>query len=475
MKKYTARVARRKTPLVTSSTALTPVDLESSAVPSLPSLFSKLVIVYKNIEDVKPSPRRVRRGKKGQLEAFTSRLRRFGVHYPILIIDDGEIVDGHLLYEALLALDEKQIPTLTVTGLSDIEIRALRIWINRAAESTVWDPDAVKTELEAILAADPALVALAGFEGAEIDAIFRMPLLADPNESLAPAKGRPVTRVGDIWVFEGGHKILCANSRHGASYRALLVDEIVRMVCSDIPYGIIKIKGHVSRTHGEFVEGSGMTYDEANAFFAEFLIAMTPHLIDGAIVDLFIDAYGMLALLNALKAAQYDHKTICVWDKLAGGMGSLYRQQTEFVVVSKWGKAPHVNNISLGKHGRNRTTLWSYPGMAMQQAGRKEMLDLHPTVKPLALLSEAILDTSNRGDIILDPFAGSGSLMLAAHRVNRVARCIELDPKYVDVAVRRMEALTGQPARLQATGQTFAAVSEERRNSPDLSLNADEA
>lgn len=431
-------------------------------VAAISSLFKNLVIVYKKADELKPSPRRVRRPKKGQVEACINNLRRFGLWYPVLITGSGEIVDGHLLYEACVALGETNIPTVIVTGLSDVEIRALRIWINKSHEGSTWDPDALKAELEAIFAKDPALAAFTGLSGAEIDALLRKPLIDVADEAVDPKTDKLVSRFGDVWIFERGHRLLCGNARDAAAYVALKLLQRVRMVLSDVPYAIVNIEGHVSRFHGEFVEGSGLSYDEALAFFGEFLSAMAPHLVDGAMVDLFIDAYGMRALLNALRAAAYDHKTIVVWDKLAGGMGSLYRQQTEFVVVSKWGRAPHVNNIALGKHGRNRTTLWSYPGMSQQQAGRKELLSLHPTVKPVALLSEAILDTSNRGDVILDPFAGSGSLMLAADRVGRVAACIELDPKYVDVAVRRMEAATGKPARLEATGQTFAEVALER-------------
>ncbi|CAA0112371.1 Uncharacterised protein [Starkeya nomas] len=421
-----------------------------------------LQIVYKNIADIKPSPRRVRRAKKGQVEIVASRLRRFGLWYPILATKDGEIVDGHVIYDACRALGLAEIPVIVVTGLSDVEVRALRIWINKSHEGSTWDPDTIKAELEAILAGMPDLTALTGFSGPEIDAILRKPLPIDSAEVVDPRTDKPITQLGDVWLFVRGHKILCGNARDAASYVALRLRELVRMALSDIPYGVIKILGHVSRTHGEFLEGSGLTYDEALIFFGEFLTAMSTILADGAIVDLFIDAHGMRPLLNALQESRYDLKTLCVWDKLAGGMGSLYRQQTEFIVVSKWGQGAHTNNVSLGKYGRNRTTLWTYPGLAQQQAGRAELLSLHPTVKPIALLSEAILDTSNRGEIILDPFAGSGSLMLAADRVGRVAACIELDPKYVDVAVRRMEAETGEPARLEATGQTFAEVAQQR-------------
>ena len=171
----------------------------------------------------------------------------------------------------------------------------------------------------------------------------------------------------------------------------------------------------------------------------------------------------MFALLQAIRAVGLEQKAIVTWDKGTGGMGTLYRQQAEFVVVTKAGKGPHINNVERGRHGRNRTTVWSAPGMAQFGRGRKEALRLHPTVKPVSLLMDALLDTSRPGGIVLDPFAGSGTLLLAAHRTHRVGRAIELDPCYVDVAVARMEALTGKPARHVATGLTFAEMAVQRQ------------
>ncbi|MDF2621679.1 MAG: methylase domain protein [Xanthobacteraceae bacterium] len=284
---------------------------------ALAAAFQKLEIVYKDISAIKPSPRRVRRAKKGPVEIVASRLRRFGLWYPILVTKDGEIVDGHVIYEACRALGVAEIPVIIVTGLTNGEVRVLRVWINKSHEGSTWDPDAIKAELEAILAAIPDLAALTGFSGPEIDAILRKPLLIDSAEVVDPRTDKPITQLGDAWLFAREHKILCGNARDAASYAGLRLVNGVRMVLSDVPYGIIKIHGHVSRSHGEFVEGSGLTYDQALAFFGEFLAAMSSILADGAIVDLFIDAHGMRPLLNALQESRYDLKTLCVWD--AGG------------------------------------------------------------------------------------------------------------------------------------------------------------
>lgn len=441
---------------ISSTDGLSPGAIKPASAASA----AALAIVYQPIDVIRPASRPVRRRGKHQIEQLIGAIRRFGCRVPILVTNDAEIVDGHAIFEACKALGMTTIPTLVIDDLNPEEIRALRISINKIAEGSEWSIPDLKLEFEHLFKVDPELVAFTGFPIPEIDTILRPPALLDEDEIPAPTTGPSVSRLGDIWVFDGGHKLLCGNARDGASYRALLVNELIQMLFSDIPYGVPI--SHVSQSHGEFVEGSDMSEEEAYAFFLSFLNAATPHLVDGAIVDSFIDWRGMRPLLNALKGAGLQQQGMVVWDKESGAMGSLYRQQTEYVVIAKWGAAPHINNVQLGKHGRNRTTLWRYPGLARQQAGRKEALAMHPTVKPLGLLTEALLDTSRPGGLVLDPFAGSGSLMLAAHRVNRIARAIELDPKYVDVAVRRMEAFTGMPARLQDDGRTFAEVADER-------------
>jgi DNA modification methylase len=328
-------------------------------------------------------------------------------------------------------------------------------------------------ELAEIFAIDPLLLDFTGFTMPEFDLLV-VGLgdgAADEADSLLKPAKTAVSRLGDLWEFAGGHKLLCANSRDAECYARLLGTEIVQMVITDPPYGCA-IKGHVSRTHGEFVEGSRMNEAESFVFFGDFLPPMTCHLADGAIVDIFIDSRGMFPLQQAIRAAGLEQKTIAFWDKGGGGMGSPYRQQGEFVVITKWGKGPHIDNIQLGKYGRNRTTLWQAPGLAQFGKGRKEALELHPTVKPASLVMDALLDTSHPGGIILDPFAGSGTTLLAAHRTGRIGRAIELDPIYVDVAIRRMEALTGQSARHEETGLTFEALARQRSHEDSAELSS---
>lgn len=411
-------------------------------------------IVHQSMSALKPASRRIRRRTKGQVEDLAGNIKRLGLIHPIIVTARGEIVDGHVVIEAWRSLGHDTIPTIVVDHLDEHEVKALRLSLNKFSERSVWDSEALALEFAELFAAAPDLVTFTGFSMPEVDVIlsdFKGRFgTSDPDDVAEEPKGQAVSQLGDLWLFEGGHKLLCGNARERTSYETLLADEKIAMVLSDPPFGC-KIKGHASRKHADFVEGSDLTEDETLVFFESFLKAMVPSLKDGAIVDLFIDWRGIVPLASAARSVGLTQINHCAWDKGVGAMGSLYRQQIEHVLVFKWGKQPHTNNIQLGKHGRNRTTLWSAPGLNQFGKDRKRMLDMHPTVKPISLLTDALLDTSKLGDLILDPFAGSGSTLAAAHRTRRVGRAIELDPTYVDVAVRRLYEL-GMQARHADTG-----------------------
>jgi DNA modification methylase len=175
-----------------------------------------------------------------------------------------------------------------------------------------------------------------------------------------------------------------------------------------------------------------------------------------------MDWRHMGELLTAANGPYSELKNLCVWNKDNGGMGSLYRSKHELVFVYKKGRGPHVNNVELGRNGRNRTNVWDYAGQNTFHANRAGDLADHPTIKPTALVADAIRDVTRRGDVVLDPFVGSGTTILAAEITGRCARAIELEPAYVDVAIRRWEELSGRPATLEATGSTFAQTRSER-------------
>ncbi len=288
---------------------------------------------------------------------------------------------------------------------------------------------------------------------------------AGAPEDRIPELANPVSRAGDLWAL-GAHRLLCGNALEAESYRQVLGQEVAEIVVTDPPYNV-PINGHVcgsGRTqHREFAFASGkMSEAEFSGFFKTVFVHMGRHSADGALHFVCMDWRHLFEVLEAGRSAYSELKNLVVWNKTNGGMGSLYRSKHELIFVWKSGCAPHINNIELGRFGRNRTNVWDYPGVNTFRRGRVEELALHPTVKPVALVADAIKDGSRRNGIVLDPFCGSGTVLIAAERTGRQARAIELDPVYIDVGVRRWQTYTGKTAVLEATGQTFEEVEEGR-------------
>jgi DNA modification methylase len=261
---------------------------------------------------------------------------------------------------------------------------------------------------------------------------------------------------------------MCETSLDKSSYLRLLEGELAEMVFADGPYNVIIDGGATGKgktRHPEFQMASGeMSSDEFIAFLRRIMERLAEFSKQGSIHFQMIDWRHVLELLLAARNL-LDLKNLCVWAKTNGGMGSFYRSQHEFVAVLKNGKGPHINNIALGKWGRNRTNLWTYSGVNAFRKGRTEDLTDHPTVKPVDLVADAILDCSNISGLVLDPFAGSGTTILACERTGRRAAAIEIDPYYVDVAIRRFEKATGIEAIHAETGRTFNAHHIERSRS----------
>lgn len=319
-----------------------------------------------------------------------------------------------------------------------------------------------------------------GFDTTEID--LRIEGLtdhaneSDPAHVLPPAaKGPPVTKTGDQWIL-GQHRIFCGNSKKSATHAAVMGASRAAMLFTDPPYNV-PIDGHVSGLgkirHREFAMGSG---EISPSEFSDFLFDITSlsaqYSLDGALLYYCMDWRHTADLITVGKRVFAELKNICVWVKPNGGMGSFYRSRHEFVLVFKHGKKPHRNNIELGRFGRHRTNVWNYPGANTLGRSCEEgnLLALHPTVKPVSMVADAILDCTKRGDIVLDPFLGSGTTLLAAERTGRACRGIEIDPLYVDVAVRRWQALTGEDARHAVTGRTFTETQKGGRRN-DASAN----
>ena len=366
----------------------------------------------------------------------------------------------------------KDVPTIALESMTDAQRRAYAIADNRIAELASWDNELLKVELGELSVAFPDLdLTITGFATAEIDAIVlgsgEASPASDPAVDKLPANTGPtVSRPGDLWQL-GSHRLLCGDARDGDSYRALLGDKRAGMVITDPPFNV-RIAGHARglgrHRHADFVMASGeMTGPEFIAFLECALSQMAAFSTPGAVHFTFIDWRHVFEMLTAGRTVYDALLNICVWAKGNGGMGSLYRSEHELVLAWRVKGGAHLNNVELGRFGRNRTNVWRYGGANSFGSDRDEMLSLHPTVKPVAMLADAILDVSKRGEVVLDPFVGSGSTIIAAEKVNRVAACIEIDPTYVDVAIRRFEERTGTEARHVLSGRTFDEEADERR------------
>lgn len=410
-----------------------------------------------------------RKHPERQLVKLTASMAEFGFVMPVLVDEDGVIIAGEARLTAARRLGMAEVPVIIAHQWSKAQVRAYRLADNKLAELATWDADALAIELAAIIEMDEASVEILGFETAQVDLILDgnngPETSGDEADEQIDVPANPVTRPGDLWML-GKHRLLCASSLETASWDELLAGEIAAMAFTDPPYNV-PVSGHVcglgKANHSEFAMASGeMTKPEFIAFLSAFLNVMLPHLKVGAVLDLCMDWRHMGELIAALEANELTLINLCVWNKTNGGMGSLYRSKHELVFVAKKGKAPHTNNVELGKHGRYRTNVWDYAGVNTFGRSRMEDLADHPTVKPVALVADAIRDVSLPGDIVLDAFMGSGTTILAAERTKRRAYGVEIDPGYVDVSIRRWEKLSGQQAVLASTGQSIAEVAADR-------------
>ena len=423
--------------------------------------------------DLRPDPRNARKHSQRQITRLKAVISEFGFTNPILIDEHQCVLAGHARLEAATALRMDTVPCIRLEHLSAAQKTALAIADNKLGDMSEFDPELLGKQLAELCAIDFG-IELTGFDTAEVDILLEAPSTgaADPADSiLAPDRGAPpVSRAGDLWML-GEHRLLCANALEAGSYEQLLDGELAEMVFTDPPYNV-PIHGHVSglgrATHAEFAMASGeMSSDEFTRFLATYMTHAVRFSANGSIHFTCMDWRHLGEILKAGGAAYTELKSLCVWNKSNGGMGSLYRSKHELVLVYKNGTAPHINNVNLGRQGRYRTNVWDYAGVNTFGRTRDADLAAHPTVKPVALVADAIRDCSKRGGLVLDPFAGSGTIILAAERTGRRAAAIELDPHYVDTAVRRWEQITGKLATLGATYQSFEEIAEQR--SPDAS------
>lgn len=426
-------------------------------------------IVMRRISSLKPYAGNARCHSKKQIRQIANSIQRFGFTNPVLVSDDDEIIAGHGRVMAAKELGLVMVPTLKLSHLSPTERRAYVLADNKLASNAGWDSEILAIELQALIDIEFD-VSLTGFSLAEVDLVLDH-ASESAIEEVAPADvvpalpAAPVSWRGDLWSL-GRHRLLCGDARNRADYGLLLGDEPVDLVFTDPPYNV-PIDGHVSGLgtlrHREFAMASGeMSREAFTAFLTQTLSHATSVCRNGAIAFVCMDWRHMGELLEAGAAAFTELKNLCVWNKTNGGMGTFYRSKHELIFVFKIGTAAHTNSFGLGDTGRYRTNVWDYPGVSSMSAHRREDLTMHPTVKPTALVADAIRDCTKRGEIVLDCFGGSGTTLIAAETCGRRARLIEYDPIYCDTIVTRWERLTGKQAKLAKTGESFEDAMERR-------------
>lgn len=429
---------------------------------------SKLQVEYLDIDKLRPSPHNARTHSPQQIRQIERSVTEFGFTNPLLVDGAGLILAGHGRVEAAKRLGFSRVPVIRISHLSIAQKRAYIIADNKLAEKAGWDRDILAIELQGLI--DVGFDAeLTGFDVPEIEMILDAPDPAADNaaEELIPdiAPTRIITKANDLWIL-GEHRLLCGDARREGSFATLMGGSRAQLVFVDPPYNV-QIRGHVSGKgrikHREFAQASG---EKTPAQFVKFLDdslgLLAEHSMDGSIHFVCTDWRHLDEMLTAGRRAYRELKNVAVWAKTNAGMGSFYRSQHELILVWKHGRSKHINNIELGKHGRSRSNVWTYAGANTFSAERLTDLALHPTVKPVALVADAILDCSRRGDLVLDSFGGSGTTLIACERTGRKGRLIEIDPIYCDQTIRRWQGITARHA-VNAAGVPFSHLEKASR------------
>ncbi|MBI1391924.1 MAG: DNA methylase N-4 [Alphaproteobacteria bacterium] len=415
-----------------------------------PNADRALEVVYKAPDELVPDPRNARTHPKRQITQIVRSIRAFGFTNPILADPHGNIIAGHGRLRAAKEMGLETVPVITLDGLSDPQKRALRLADNKIALNAGWDTEILKLELAELSLPEIDIdLGLTGFSPGEIDVALAES--QDPDDEVIPAAPEvPRVQPGDIWQL-GEHRLACGDGRDVALLKRLVGEgEAVDCAFLDPPYNV-KINGHANAKgrHAEFAMASGEMSDaEFRSFLNDTLSACAKVSRGGAVHLICMDWRHMDDVIASVTDVYDELLNICVWNKSNAGMGSLYRSKHEMVFVYRVGGAPHTNAVELGRHGRNRTNVWDYPSVNSMKGSRREDLALHPTVKPVAMVADAYCDVTKQGDLVLDVFLGSGTSLIAAERVGRRFCGLDIDPVYVDLAMRRWSDLTGKEPKL---------------------------
>jgi DNA modification methylase len=437
-----------------------------------------------SINQIKLNRRNSRTHSAKQIRQIANSIVAFGFTSPLLVTEDGELIAGEGRYKAAQLLGLAKVPVIVLAGLSPTKQRALAIADNKIAENAGWNRERLAMEipeLAGLLEGEGLDVSILGFEAIEIDQLVTdiEENAADPEDSIDPKwwQDRVVSKPGDLWLL-GPHKLHCGDARSAADIARLMAPCRADVAFLD-PFYNLRIGDVVGRgrtKQAEFAMASGeMTSAEYVRLLGIALNAAASVSADGALHYVCTDWRHIAELMAAAKPVYGDTINIVVWVKSNAGQGSFYRSQHEFIGVFRVGKAPHLNNVELGRHGRSRSNVWHYAGVNSFHAGRMEELRSHPSAKPVALVADAIKDCTRRGDVVLDTFSGSGTTIMAAERVGRQARALEIEPRFVDVAIRRWQAFTRRDARHAESGLSFDAIAAEGSRSRRFASRTDEA
>jgi ParB-like chromosome segregation protein Spo0J len=433
----------------------------------------RLAIMYVALSVLILDPKNPRQHSARQIRQIARSIEAFGHVVPILVDCRNMIVAGHGRYLAAQSLGMEVVPVIRLEHLTDAQVKAFRIADNRLTDMSSWDDQLLAKTLKELsgLELDFSIEAT-GFTMGEIDLrIEGLSAIGDDKSDSADqlptlTAQLAVSKAGDLWRL-GRHALLCGTALSEDGFRALLRAKRAHMVFTDPPYNIPiqgNTSGHGNIQYREFPMGVGeLDVIEFTSLLTRCCALVAKHSVDGAMHFICMDWRHSGELLEAGRLAYDELKNVCVWVKGSGGLGSLYRSEHELVFVFKHGSAPHRNNLQLGKYGRNRTNVWHYPRVASfgRQSEEGHLAALHPTIKPVAMVADAILDCSARGDIVLDPFLGSGTTLIAAERVGRRCYGMEIDPLYIDTIIRRWQAFTGDKATHAVTGKTFDDIAGE--------------
>jgi DNA modification methylase len=418
---------------------------------------------------LKPNPHNARTHSKKQIRQIADSIKQFGFVNPVLADENGSVIAGHgrLLGASMLGLTH--VPVITLRGLTDAQMRALMLADNKIAANAGWDRERLAIEIPELtrqLEIEGLDISLTGFEIPEIDQLmvdFEEDT-SDPADHFEEPSASPVSQTGDLWIL-GQHRLLCGNARSKEELDRLMGGETAAMAFLDPPYNVAvsDIVGRGKVKHREFAEASG---EQSPEEFTEFLRTTLSNAArvssPGALHYICMDWRHIGELLSAAGTIYSQHVNTAIWVKTNAGQGSFYRSQHEEILVYRVGATAHINNVELGRHGRSRSNVWTYPGANTFRKGRMDDLCAHPTVKPIALVSDAMRDCTRRRDIVLDTFCGSGTTISAAERVGRRAFGMEIDPLYVDTSIRRWQALTGKDAILAGSSSTFDEIETAR-------------